>query len=114
MVIKNYKDVKPGTYAGVPQGVQMREMITGQDGAPNFALRVFDLEPGAGTPFHAHEWEHEVFILKGTGKVRTEGKDTLFKAGDSVYLAPNEKHCFVADDPVQFICVIPSKNQCRV
>lgn len=116
MVIKHYNQVKPGTYAGVPEGVQMREMITGQDGAPNFSLRVFDLQPGASTPFHDHEWEHEVFILKGIGKVRTEGKETPFKAGDSVYLAPHEKHCFMADaaEPVQFICVVPSKNQCRL
>ncbi len=116
MVIKHYASVSPGTYSGTPDGVQMREMITERDGAPNFSLRVFDVEPGAATPFHSHAWEHEVFILKGTGKVRTEGRETPFQVGDSVYLAPQEKHCFVADagTPVQFICVIPSKNQCTM
>lgn len=116
MVIKHYKDVQPGTYAGVPEGVEMREMITERDGAPNFALRVFDIQPGASTPFHSHEWEHEVFILEGTGRVRSEGKETSFRQGDSIYIAPHEQHCFIADstNPVRFICVIPSKNQCRL
>jgi len=116
MIIKHYAEVKPGSYSATPQGVQMREMITDRDGAPNFSLRVFDVQPGASTPFHSHEWEHEVFILEGTGTVRTEGTETPFKRGDSVYVAPHEKHCFVADPraPVQFICVIPSKNQCRL
>ena len=116
MIIKHYAEVEPGTYAGVPEGVQVREMITDRDGAPRFALRVFDVEPGASTPFHTHEWEHEVFILKGKGKVRGEGQETPFTEGDSVYIAPNEAHCFMADSsgPVQFICVIPSKNQCQL
>jgi len=52
MIIKHYSDVKPGTYAGTPDGVQVREMITGLDGAPNFSLRVFDVQPGVSTPFH--------------------------------------------------------------
>src|SRR5687767_14228247 len=97
MVIKSYKDVSPATYQGVPEGVQIREMITSGDGAPTFAMRVFDVHPGAGTPFHAHAWEHEVYIISGTGRVKTEGKETPFKPGDSVYIAPHEQPCFIAD-----------------
>ena len=54
MVIKSYKDVSPTTYEGVAEGVQIREMITAQDGAPTFAMRVFDVTPGAATPYHTH------------------------------------------------------------
>jgi len=116
MILKHYAEVKPGTYSGTPAGVEMREMITAKDGAPNFSLRVFDVQPGLSTPFHSHEWEHEVFILSGNGTIRTEGKETPFIAGDSVFIAPNETHCFVAESsaPLRFICVIPSKNQCRL
>jgi len=116
MILKHSKDVPPGTYAGVPDGVQMRELITEQDGAPNFTMRVFDIEPGKSTPFHTHAWEHEVFIVEGTGKVKTEGRETPFTKGDSVFVAPNEAHCFVADpgNPVRMICCIPSKNQCKM
>lgn len=116
MVIKSYQQVPPTSYPGVSESVQIREMITAQDGAPNFAMRVFDVTPGASTPFHTHPWEHEVYIISGTGRVRTEGRETPFKAGDSVYLAPDEAHCFIADtaNAVQMICCIPATNRCRL
>jgi quercetin dioxygenase-like cupin family protein len=110
MMIKRYADVKPGTYAGMPDGVQMREMITAEDGAPNFTLRIFDVEASASTPYHSHAWEHEVYILQGTGRVKTEGRETPFQTGDSVYIAPNETHCFIADAAARFICVVPAKK----
>jgi len=115
MILKSYKDVSPTKYEAAPDGVQIREMITAKDGAPNFALRVFDVQPGASTPYHTHAWEHEVYIISGTGRVRTEGEETPFKAGDSVYIAPDEQHCFVADaSTVQMICCIPSTERCRL
>ena len=116
MLIKSYKQVSPTTYPGVSEGVQIREMITAQDGAPTFAMRVFDVQAGASTPFHTHAWEHEVYIISGTGLVRTEGKDMPFRPGDSVYIAPNEQHCFAADSstPVQMICCIPATDRCRM
>lgn len=116
MILKHAKDVPPGTYAGVPEGVEMRELITEGDGAPNFAMRVFDIAPGKSTPFHAHAWEHEVFIIEGSGTVRTEGQATPFTKGDAIFVAPNEAHCFVADPttPVRMICCIPSRNRCQL
>ena len=116
MVIKSYKDVSPSRYEGLSDGVQVREMITAHDGAPTFAMRVFDVAAGAATPYHTHAWEHEVYIVSGTGRVRADGKEIPLKPGDSVYIAPNEQHCFVADPgaPVQMICCIPSKDQCRL
>ncbi|WP_447977098.1 cupin domain-containing protein [Candidatus Nitrospira bockiana] len=116
MVKKSYEEVPPTTYQGVPEGVEIREMITVRDGAPTFAMRVFDVQPGASTPYHTHAWEHEVYIISGTGRVKTEGRETPFKAGDSVYIAPNELHGFAADPTtsVQMICCIPSKDQCRM
>jgi quercetin dioxygenase-like cupin family protein len=116
MVIKSYKDVSPTRYEGLSDGVQVREMITAQDGAPTFAMRVFDVGPGGATPFHTHTWEHEVYIISGSGRVRAGGKEMSFKAGDSIYIPANEQHCFMADlsAAVQMICCIPSREQCRL
>lgn len=116
MIIKSYRSVSPTRYEGVSEGVQIREMITDRDGARHFAMRVFDVQPGAGTPFHIHGWEHEVYIVAGTGTVRTESGDTPFKPSDSIYVAPNERHCFMADagQPVQMICCIPAKDRCTL
>lgn len=58
MFVRSYGEVRPSTYAGGLEGVELREMIT--------------------------------------------------------YIAPNEPHCFIADTPVQFICVIPTKNVCKM
>jgi quercetin dioxygenase-like cupin family protein len=115
MFVKRSSHVPPTTSSHTPAGVTLRELITDKDGAPNFAMRIFDLNAGASTPFHAHPWEHEVFVVKGSGAVRPkDGQEIPFRAGDCVYVAPEEMHCFVADrsGPLQFICVIPSPKTC--
>ena len=106
MKVSNYLDTKP--VQELP-GVVKREVITAGDGAPNFCMRVFEVEPGSSTPSHSHEWEHEVFVLSGRGVVVSgEGKTEIAK--DSViFIAPNEHHCFInnGDEPLRFICLIP-------
>jgi len=90
-------------------GVVKREVINAHDGAPNFCMRVFDVEPGSSTPSHSHQWEHEVFVLSGQGIVTSERGETPIEKDSVVFVAPNEHHCFVntGSDPLRFICVIP-------
>jgi quercetin dioxygenase-like cupin family protein len=114
MLVKRYDEVAPTTYDGGRSGVTMREMITASDGAPTFAMRVFDLEAGATTPYHHHPCEHEVFIVRGSGVVKSEQGDRPFAAGDTVFIAGNEPHCFAAESAVQFVCVIPSPHVCQL
>ena len=73
MKVSNYLDIKP--VQEVP-GAVMREVITADDGAPNFCMRVFEVEPGSSTPSHSHSWEHEVFVLSGRGVVKGEHGET--------------------------------------
>ena len=113
MQIKKCDEVAPSVYAGGLPGVTMREMITAADGAPTFAMRVFDVDAGASTPFHHHAWEHEVFIVSGSGHIKSEQGDRPFAGGDTVFIAGNEPHCFVAETPVRFVCVIPSPDRCQ-
>lgn len=77
-------------------------------------MRVFDLAPGAATPHHHHPWEHEVFIVRGSGVVKSEQGDRPFAPGDTVFIAGHETHCFVAATAVQFVCVIPSPKVCEM
>jgi len=114
VLVKKYAEVTPTTYAGGLAGVTMREMITAADGAPTFAMRIFDVAAGASTPYHHHAWEHEVFIVSGTGHARSQQGDRPFATGDTVFIAGDEPHCFVAVTPVQFVCVIPSPNLCQM
>ncbi len=108
MKVKNYRDVEAVTEA---PGASMRWVIADKDGAPNFALRVVELEPGASSPFHNHDWEHEVLVLSGTGAVRDKhGQLTPIGEGDAVLLMPDEKHQFLnqGKDTLRFVCVIPN------
>ena len=106
MKISKYSDTKPNEE--VP-GVFKREVITAKDGAPNFCMRVFEVEPGSSTPFHSHQWEHEVFILSGQGEVAGEQGKTPIDMGSVIFVAPNEQHCFVntGSQVLRFICLIP-------
>ena len=94
---------------GELEGVSIRWVIDKDDGAPNFAMRVIDVEPGCHTPYHTHGFEHEIFILQGQGVVRGPDGDTSITEGSVVFVPPDGKHGFYnrGDDTLRFICVIP-------
>jgi len=106
MKVRNYLDTKPIQELA---GVVKREVITADDGAPHFCMRVFELEPGSSTPSHSHPWEHEVFVLSGQGVVVGEQGETPIAKDSVVFVPPNERHGFVnnSNQPLRFICVIP-------
>jgi quercetin dioxygenase-like cupin family protein len=106
--VANYRDIEQKAEASAP-GVSVRWAITDQDGAPNFAMRIFEVVPGASTPHHAHRWEHEVFVLAGSGAVRAGEEEVPLREGDVVFVAPHEKHQFMnrGAGVLRFICSIP-------
>ena len=91
---------------------RVRWLISAQDGAPNFSMRRFEVEPGGRTPLHTHTWEHEVYVLEGEGTVSCDGCYNRFRAGDFAYIAPGEEHSFMADAgaSVSFLCLIPHER----
>jgi len=91
--------------------LKVRWLITEEMGAPNFAMRLFEMEPKGNSPLHSHPWEHEVFILEGEGHVVSEGKETRFRAGNAIFIPPNEKHQFknTGGKTVKFLCLVPNK-----
>ena len=106
MKVSHYLDAKP---SGELPGVTMRVVIGEDDGAPNFKMRVFELEPGSSTPFHTHNWEHEIFILSGRGVAVSEQGETPITSGNVVFIPANEKHCLTnkGNEVFRFICLIP-------
>ena len=91
MKVRDYRDVKPKEE--VP-GAAMYEVITAAEGAPNFALRVVEVQSGASSPYHHHPWEHEAYIISGEGVVKGEQSETRVKQGSTVFILPDEQHCF--------------------
>ena len=83
MHVGNWMDVegKAVTEAGAG-GVTIRVLMGDNVGAPNFTTRHFEVAPGGHTPFHAHPWEHEVFVLSGKGKVKRKRRRNGRRAGE--------------------------------
>lgn len=111
----SYKNVEAQEVADQEaKGVKIRAVITNKDGAPNFAMRVFEVEPQGYTPFHSHPWEHEIFIKSGEGKLAGEKATKNLSPGDVVFIAPGEKHQFVntGSSPFEFLCLVPNEGHC--
>lgn len=100
---------QPVQMAGA-EGCRVRILVGEQDGAPNFAMRQFEVAPGGFTPRHSHPYEHEVFVLEGQGVVFEGTTEHLLAAGDVVYVAPDEIHQFrnTGAGPLKFLCLIPN------
>ncbi|MFB0547143.1 MAG: cupin domain-containing protein [Anaerolineae bacterium] len=91
------------------EGVTVRWVIGEDHGAPHFAMRIFDVQPGQATGFHSHWWEHEVFVLAGTGSVKTKDKQQPIREGTVVFVPGGMDHQFIneGDDLLRFICCVP-------
>lgn len=91
-------------------GVSRQLPIGKADGAPNFSIRVFTVEPGGHTPHHQHESEHLNYVLSGRGEVMEGETPRPVAAGDFVLVTPFEKHQYrnTGDVPLVFMCMVPS------
>jgi len=97
MKVINYLDTK--AVREIP-GITMREVISADDGASNFSMRFFEVEPGSATKPHSHWWEHGIFVLSGQGLVVGEEGETKMAEGSVIYIAPEEPHHFVNNGTV--------------
>ena len=88
---------------------RMRCLIGPDDAAPSFSMRQFEVAPGGHTPKHTHAYEHQVFILEGSGVVLEGNREHPLRPGSAVYVAPNELHQFrnTGVGPLKFLCLIP-------
>jgi len=90
-------------------GCRIRCLIGENDQAPSFTMRQFEVAPGGFTPKHSHGYEHEVFVLEGSGVVLEGDKEHAIRAGSVVFVPPNEVHQFrnTGPGPLKFLCLIP-------
>jgi quercetin dioxygenase-like cupin family protein len=97
------------------ENVQKQIPISGQDGSPSYAFRVFTIEPGGHTPYHTHAFEHLNYIIEGAGVVvMSTGEERPVKQGDFVLVLPGEKHQYKntsASSPFVMICAVPKEYE---
>lgn len=114
MLIRNINETPtaPVSMSGA-EGVQMALMVGRADGAPHFSLRHFQVTPGGHSPRHSHDYEHEVYIVEGTGEVLLEGAYRPIGAGDVVYVPADQEHQFRAGEAgLRFLCLVPVTRNC--
>jgi quercetin dioxygenase-like cupin family protein len=87
-----------------------RHILVGEtDGAPNYIMRYFRIDPHGHSKLERHPQEHEVIVLHGKGKVQIADKVFEVKPFDAAFIEGNELHQFSNDstEPFGFICIIP-------
>ncbi|WP_128476738.1 cupin domain-containing protein [Halorussus pelagicus] len=99
-----YEDVAAAD--GMSKGV----LIDEERGAPNFAIRRFELDPGASVPEHTNEVEHEQYVLSGEYVVGIGDEEHTVSEGDSLLIPAGVVHWYrnEGDDPGAFICAVPN------
>jgi quercetin dioxygenase-like cupin family protein len=95
------------------EGVSIRWLIGEDSDAPNFYLRLFEVEAGGHTPLHTHAWEHEVFVVEGKGKLNTGDQSLALEKGSFALVLPGEAHQFEnsGHTAFKFLCVIPKEGK---
>jgi len=93
------------------EGVEKAVLLGRKEGVPSFVMRLFKVAPGGNTPYHEHDWEHEVYVLAGEGVVKTPEGERGISSGDAIYVSPGQKHQFQAKKELQFICLVPKRGE---
>ncbi len=80
-VIRNHKGAK-------------NPILGPQDGVPNYVMLYVQHAPGGSSPRHKHPWEHQAFIVEGSGILWCDGQEYPIGPGDAVLVPPNAEHYF--------------------
>ena len=110
MKVLKYGDVKAENVTEDVEGhVRIRWLINKETGAKNFAMRMFEVEPGAKAGPHSHSWEHEVFILEGKGFMKGREEEFEIGPGSVVFIPSYEPHQLRNSGPgvLRYLCMIP-------
>jgi quercetin dioxygenase-like cupin family protein len=110
MLLEHMQAVEPQQ---VQEGIRIRWLLTEKQGAPNFAMRVIELDPGVVFAPHHHPYEHEIYVLEGSGVLTSPAGDVgTMEPGKYVLVLPDEVHGYqnAGDVTLRFICVIPLQD----
>ncbi len=92
------------------EGLSKGVLVGPDDGAPNFAIRRFVLEPGATVPEHTNAVEHEQYVLEGEYVVGIGDEEYTVEPGDSLLIPAGTVHWYrnEGDERGAFLCAVPN------
>ena len=111
--VVHYTDVPSQIFGDTAPGASIRWLIDDDhDGAPVYALRMVELEPGGKSPQHAHPFEHENFVVQGKGRLLIEDTWHDLNEGDVAFVPAGILHQYVnaGETTFKFLCGIPVKK----
>ncbi len=111
MIRKHYSEVekKESKKEGF-KGFFARFLWCKDDGCPNFAMRMMEIEPGGHTSYHSHLEEHQFYFVEGEpAYIDEKGDETKLNVGDTIYVQADEPHQIknVGNKVMRMICMIP-------
>lgn len=108
-VVKRGADLDPAE-VDAGEGMSKAVILDESDATPHFAMRRFELAPGAHVPNHTNEVEHEQYVLAGEYTVGLDGEEHSVRAGDALLIPAGVPHWYRndGDEPGAFICVVPN------
>jgi len=91
------------------RSIKKHVLIGSREGAQNYIMRYFRVEPDGHSRLEHHPQEHEVLILHGKGQVQIADNIYPLSPFDVVFIESNELHQFSnpGQEAFGFICVIP-------
>ncbi len=94
------------------KNVWIQWLISKEEGAENYAMRLFTVGKDGVIPRHQHPWEHEIFILQGKGIIGAGEEEKEVEEGSFAYIPPNVPHWYrnTGEEDWKFICIIPMKG----
>ena len=112
---------------GAADGMSKGVLVAEEHGAPNFAIRRFELDAGAQVPKHTNDVEHEQYVLEGEyvvgireasetpqadGEAVEDDEEYTVSAGDSLLIPAGAVHWYrnEGDAPGAFLCAVPNGN----
>ena len=111
-VIKHYSEIEPQAVAMDGASNASKRLLIGTgDGVPLFSMRMFEIGAEGNSPVHHHDFEHEIYVLDGTGKLILDKGEYNLTPGTAVYIPAVEKHQLVntGRDSLRFLCMVPKE-----
>ena len=108
MPVKKARDIPAETVASGK--ATTRRVLWSPEEAPNFAMRIFRIEPGGSMPNHTNRVEHEQYVIRGRARIGL-GKEILeVQADDTVLIPAGLPHWYetVGAEPFEFLCMVPN------